>query len=574
MYLENLFEILNNKTSFLPIKQGTGFSAKCPAHSDDKPSLSISLANDGKILMKCFAGCTLEDICGSLNIKKSDLFPIKNSQSSLARTEYQYQDEQGNILYQKIRLEPGFDGKLKSFYWERTNTAGQVVKGLAGCRKILYRLPELLKGISEEKIVFLVEGEKDVDRLYLGGCIATTTTEALFWKDEYDGIFSLADVVILYDADKTGHQRRDLLCMNLFGKVKRLRVVDLPGIEYSESHGKDVSDWLAAGNTISQLLKIIENTPDHSLTSYPHQKNGFRLVSLEEFLSLELPKREILLSPFLPTQGLGLLYAIRGVGKTHVAMGIAYAVATGGSFLKWSAPAPRKVIYIDGEMPAVSMQERFNKIIISAGGILPAKDYLKLMTPDLQEGPMPDLSTFAGRESVEAHIKNCDLLILDNISTLFRTGEENEAASWVSSQEWALKLRKEGKTVLFVHHAGKRGQQRGTSKREDILDVVISLKHKDGYNPADGANFQVHFEKAREFAGVAAAPFQAELKELEGGFWKWEISDLGIDVKILEIAQLANDGMTIAQMQTKTSFSKSQVETRLKKAKKHGLIEE
>src|ERR1700722_20157869 len=213
--------------------------------------------------------------------------------------------------------------------------------------------------------IYLVEGEKDADRLHQEGCIATTTTDALFWSDEYSEILSEANVVILYDADKTGLKRRDLLCNMLFSKVKRLRVVDLPGIQYSESHGKDISDWLREGNTISQLLEIVENTPDYLPNSAQDQKGGLKLVSLEEFLILKLPKREILLSPFLPTQGLGLLYAKRGVGKTHVAMVIAYVVATGGSFLKWFAPVPRKVVYIDGEMPAVSMQERFNKIVLS-----------------------------------------------------------------------------------------------------------------------------------------------------------------------------------------------------------------
>lgn len=573
MYMENLLEILSQKTGFSPIKQEKNYSTKCPAHEDNNPSLSVSQGNDGKLLMKCFTGCSIDDICNSLSIEKRQLFPSTNNILPRKLTEYHYKDEQGNILYWKVRLEPGCNGKSKSFYCERKLASGQTVKNLEGCRKVLYRLPELIQGISKGMRIYLVEGEKDADRLHQDGCIATTTTGALFWKDEYSKILSEADVVILYDADNAGHKRRDLLCDKLFSKVKRLRVVDLPGMEYSESHGKDVSDWLQEGNTISQLLEIVESTPDYIPNTAQDQNGGLKLVSLEEFLTLKLPKREILLSPFLPTQGLGLLYAKRGVGKTHVAMGIAYAVATGGSFLKWCAPVPRKVVYIDGEMPAVSMQERFNKIVLSEGGKLPANNYLKLLTPDLQEGSIPDLSTQSGRDTVEAYIQECDLLILDNISTLFRTGEENEAASWVPAQEWALKLRKDGKTVLFIHHAGKGGQQRGTSKREDILDVVICLKHKDDYDPEEGASFQVHFEKAREFAGIAASPFQVQLKELDTGIWKWNVTELDTDPMVLEIAKLAKDGLTLAQIQEKTGLTKSKVETRLKKAKKQGLIE-
>jgi putative DNA primase/helicase len=324
MYLENILEILTSKTNFTPIKRGNDYSAKCPAHSDSHPSLSISQANDGKILMNCFTGCTIDDICASLDLKQRDLFPNKIPGSTTIRTEYHYKDEQGNTLYWKVRLEPGLDGKSKSFYWERKLPSGQLVKNLKDCRKILYRLPELIQGISKGLTVYLVEGEKDADKLYLGGCIATTATEALFWNNEYVKILSEADVVILYDADKAGLKRKDLLCKNLFSKIKRLRVVDLPGIEYSDSHGRDISDWLLLGHTIPELLKITANTPDYSFDISLPQKSDLNLISLEEFLTLELPKREILLSPFLPTQGLGLVYAKRGVGKTHVAMGIAY----------------------------------------------------------------------------------------------------------------------------------------------------------------------------------------------------------------------------------------------------------
>ena len=67
---------------------------------------------------------------------------------------------------------------------------------------------------------------------------------------------------------------------------------------------------------------------------------------------------------------------------------------------------------------------------------------------------------------------------------------------------------KKWKSILFVHHAGKRGQQRGTSKKEDILDVVIVLKQPQGYSTDQGACFEINYEKTRHFAGSDAAPFK------------------------------------------------------------------
>jgi putative DNA primase/helicase len=106
------------------------------------------------------------------------------------------------------------------------------------------------------------------------------------------------------------------------------------------------------------------------------------VISLEEFLTLELPPQESILSPWLSTQGLALIYAPRGIGKTHVALGIAHAVASGSDFLRWKAPKPRGVLYIDGEMPANMMQERLTKIV--AASDVPVKAPFKILTPDLQ----------------------------------------------------------------------------------------------------------------------------------------------------------------------------------------------
>ena len=50
------------------------FMASCPAHPDDEPSLSISEGDDGKVLLKCFAGCTAEEIVVAIDLKMSDLF--------------------------------------------------------------------------------------------------------------------------------------------------------------------------------------------------------------------------------------------------------------------------------------------------------------------------------------------------------------------------------------------------------------------------------------------------------------------------------------------------------------------
>ena len=108
---------------------------------------------------------------------------------------------------------------------------------------------------------------------------------------------------------------------------------------------------------------------------------------------------------------------------------------------------------------------------------------------------------------------------------------ENEAESWLPMQQWLLKLRRKGKAVLFVHHGNKSGKQRGTSRREDILDVVIKLQHPPNYTAESGAEFEVHLEKARGVYGDDARSIEASSSTKTqtdawigpGSFWRIRI---------------------------------------------------
>jgi RecA-family ATPase len=150
-------------------------------------------------------------------------------------------------------------------------------------------------------------------------------------------------------------------------------------------------------------------------------------LTAAEFLALDLPPRALILDPWLPTQGLAMMHSARGIGKTHLALGIAYAVANGGRLLGWSAPSPRRVLYLDGEMPAAAMQRRLAAIVAGFNGEPPAPEYLRLLSADIIEGGLPDLGTKEGQAEVDTAICEAELIILDNISTLVRSGKENEA---------------------------------------------------------------------------------------------------------------------------------------------------
>ena len=296
-----------------------------------------------------------------------------------------------------------------------------------------------------------------------------------------------------------------------------------------------------------------------------------RVISVEDFLAVQIPPREFLLPPWLPSQGVVMVYSERGVGKTHFALGIAYAVACAGRFLHWEAPKARRVLYIDGEMPAVAMQERLAGIVAASEKVAPT-DFLRLITPDLQETGIPDLSDPGGQAAVDRHLDGVEFLVLDNISTLFRGGVENEAESWTPVQEWVLKLRQRRVSTMFVHHAGKGGQQRGTSRREDILDTTIRLKRPADYQAADGARFEIHFDKARGLCGEDARPVEARMETRDGKAF-WTTKDM--DERLTErVAECLNSGQSSREAAQELGVTKSTISRHKKKAAGLGLLDE
>lgn len=299
------------------------------------------------------------------------------------------------------------------------------------------------------------------------------------------------------------------------------------------------------------------------------QPAKIRPVGIREFLTLEFPPRSNLINPWLPNQGLTMVYAARGIGKTHFALGVAYAVACGGQFLGWQASEPAGVLYLDGEMPGAVMQERLSAIVASSD-LEPAAPFV-LLNPDLQPEGMPRIDSEEGQQTIESLLTaEIKLIVVDNISTLTQT-RENEADGWTPVQAWALRQRAAGRSVLFIHHAGKGGQQRGTSRREDVLDTVLNLRRPIDYHPDQGAVFEVHFEKARGIYGDDVKPMEARLTTSENGLITW--TTRSVDAGTYDrVVQLLNEGLKQQEIASELGINKSNVSRHVKRAKADGLV--
>jgi putative DNA primase/helicase len=321
-------------------------------------------------------------------------------------------------------------------------------------------------------------------------------------------------------------------------------------------------------NVINRLLPARGTMPIRGVR-LPPPRPPLQAVGFNDFLSLNVPPREMLLDPILPERSLAMLYAPRGVGKSWLSLSIGLAVAGGASLLRWSAPRQRNVLYVDGEMPLASLQERLKAISLGFSNGIPNDGFRILAADQIENGI--NLCDDVGQRSLDPLLGDVDLLIVDNLSTLCTSGSESASDAWVPMQNWLLKLRRQGIAVLLVHHAGTNGRQRGTSRREDALDTVIALRRPEDYSPEQGARFEVHFEKLRNRVdGDGAIPFETRVETSRDDI-RWSFSDLKPPL-LTQAAELFADGLTVREVATALRISKSEAGRLRLRALEEGLL--
>jgi hypothetical protein len=194
---------------------GAYYTACCPAHEDNNPSLSITESTRQQlILLKCHAGCGLDKILAALELSRSDLrldpTPPSYRRRGMPIAWYDYTDSGGHLLYQKVRYVPKRfsqrsprpdSPRVKS---GKTLPEDQWIERVPeSIPRVLYHLPKLLA--DPKSPVYLVEGEKDVESMESHGFLATSAFSS-HWLEHYSDCLRGRDVVIIPDNDEPGIQ--------------------------------------------------------------------------------------------------------------------------------------------------------------------------------------------------------------------------------------------------------------------------------------------------------------------------------------------------------------------------------
>jgi len=242
------------------------YTARCPVHeadgSDHKPSLTVARGDKVDVVLNCHAGCSHAAILAALGIEATGKAGTGRRSAGAGSRRivaiYPYHGTSGKLIFEKIRYEP------KDFRIRHWDASGAEVWRLPrGIEPPLYRQPAVQAAMARGEPIYLVEGEKDADRLAAAGLCATTGYEGAAagsqkpkWRDSYTAALAGADVVLLPDNDGPGRAHMRHVAEALAGSAL-VRWLELPGLPAKG----DVSDWLDAGHSIDELKQLAAEAP-------------------------------------------------------------------------------------------------------------------------------------------------------------------------------------------------------------------------------------------------------------------------------------------------------------------------
>jgi putative DNA primase/helicase len=256
------------------------------------------------------------------------------------------------------------------------------------------------------------------------------------------------------------------------------------------------------------------------------------ILTAAQLRAADLPPRSDLLTPWLASDTAALVYGPPGIGKSFLALGVAWAVASGQSFLGWRAPRPRRVLYVDGEMGAAELRDR-----LALFGPLP--DRLSIVPHDRPGGARLDLGEEDGIVRLMTGWNDPQLLVLDTLSALAPSAHEGrDPESRDGLQSFLLHLKQSRRAVLMVDHANKRGALNGRTRRAREADLVMALRPPGAGTACGNARFEIHFEKTRQH--LPLFPIRAELRTVDGaGAWRWDAA-----CRVERLAALVRRGLS------------------------------
>ena len=495
-------------------RSGEGWTARCPAHEDRRASLSITEKPD-RTLLHCHAGCDPDAVADAAGLSLADLFADVPPRSGMVKPSltatYDYTDERGALLYQSIRYVP------KDFRQRRPDGNGGWTWKLGEVPRVPYRLPEVLAAIKAGRLVFIVEGEKDADRLAgfgfaatcnAGGASKSPDPAKCKWNAELSEHFHGARVAILPDNDEPGRVHARGVANRLDPIASEVRIVELPRL----APKGDVSDWLDGGGTVEQLKDLVRSapvwTPEAAGTPESAGATRPRIRTLQSVLDdPEAMKEPQAVLPRLAYEGrLTLLSAREKEGKSTLASAGAAAVSDGARFLGEMGKAGT-VLWVGLEEHPGDTARRFQ-------GFGAQGDQVFLL--EMLEDPFADLAAAVEQSGAV-------LVVVDTLARFAETlvKDASKSTEWTPVMAGLARVaRATGAAVLLLHHARKDGGYRDSTAIGAGVDAIFEMTAGD-----DGTT--------RRIKGRGRWAIEDFAIRLEGNRYMLAAGELTLDARVL-----------------------------------------
>ena len=461
------------------------YTTDCP-HCRGDGYLNVVIERDGA---KWF--CHNCDEGGGDKFEKPEngnLGPIKKT--------YNYTDENGNLLFQVLRFEPL--GQLKQFR-QRTGPDQQKCKGV---RIVPYRLPELIEDIALDYVIFVVEGEKDVDTLRRHRVPATCNPMgAGKWWPEFNEILRGADVVICGDNDQPGRAHVNLVANNLHGLVGRLRILDLAKFCQEIEESDDVTDWLQGGGTPEKLWEIVDQLPDYQANGHAtsplwpasqkrplspvqaaQQEWRARIVTANDLQAMTFPPVRHIVPGYI-SEGATIIAGKPKIGKSWLTLDLCFAATSDRFTLGTLKPVQGDVLYLALEDNNRRLKRRMAKICPSKEARWPKRLALVTDWKRADEGGLDDIEDWC--RSVADPV----MVVIDTLEK-FRPIQNGKSNAYSADYAAVTGLQKIAGThriaVVINHHVRKMEADdpfdtvSGTLGLTGAADTIIVLKRHAG----------------------------------------------------------------------------------------------
>ena len=398
---------------------GDGYIARCPAHDDRSPSLSVSVNDTGKLLIHCHAGCDQRTVLDAIQATPQMLDPEREERRQddsewtprgPATAVYSYIDENGVLLFDVCRTA---DKQFPQRRPDRSAKSGWSWK-LGDTRRVLYRLPQVITAVHNGETVWIAEGEKDVHALEVAGVVGTCSPGgAGKWRDEYADHLGDANVVVVADKDTPGQAHARAVAASISSRGGRVRIVEA-------AVGKDAADHLAAGHGLDDFLTTHE----------PDQPVAVELApDLWDFLDGEDPGYRWLMPGLLERGDRVMITGYEGWGKSVFTRQFALGLASGIHPFTGENTEPSRVLFIDCENSDVQLRRGLSRImpvLIDHFAQPPDRGQMHVIT---RMGGL-DLT---GDEDAQWLLERCvahkpDVLFLGPLYYLYAEGSNEEAA--------------------------------------------------------------------------------------------------------------------------------------------------